>query len=368
MVWIVVFSIVLAFFYMLIMNHYSRSWKAIKSFEDNAIFNERVSIIIAFRDEKANLPSLIGDLEKQSFPKDLFEVIFIDDHSSDGGNTYLKNVITNLNIKMINLEEDIFGKKMALKKGWESATGQVIVHTDADVRMGENWLQTLTHPFENTEIQLISGPVAFFDKKNFWHQLIQLEFAGLVAIGAAHIQWKRPLICNGANLAFRHTFLAEYDYENQRQFTGDDVFLMEHIHQKNPGSVFFQKNKEAMVTTHPPSDLKKFLWQRIRWSRKNHAYQDKKNVWILLLVWLFHLLILINFFSFQSIGMLVFWWLLIVKILVDHYFFEEIKDFFSIKYHIKYSIFGVIFHTLYITFVPLIAKFVKVSWKQRKWK
>jgi len=295
-------------------------------------------------------------------------VIFVNDHSSDGGTAYLKNAITTLNIKVIDLENDFYGKKMALKKGWESATGQVIVHTDADVRLGENWLQTLTHPFGDPEIQFVSGPVTFFTSNNFWHQLMQLEFAGLVAIGAAHIHWKTPMICNGANLAFRRTFLTEYDYANQQQFTGDDVFLMEHVHQNHPGSVFFQKNSEAMVTTHPPSDLRKFLWQRIRWSRKNHAYQDKKNVLLLLLVWLFHLLIIINICTMQSIGMLVFLWLLVVKILVDHYFFDNIKDFFGIKYHIKFSILGVIFHTLYITFVPLIAKFVKVSWKQRKWK
>lgn len=43
----------------------------------------KFSIIIAFRNEEYNLPKLITSLSKLNYPKELFEVLLIDDHSQD---------------------------------------------------------------------------------------------------------------------------------------------------------------------------------------------------------------------------------------------------------------------------------------------
>jgi len=41
---------------------------------------EKASVIIAFRNEKENLPELIHSLKSQSLSPDNFEVIFVDDY------------------------------------------------------------------------------------------------------------------------------------------------------------------------------------------------------------------------------------------------------------------------------------------------
>ena len=43
-----------------------------------------VTVIIPFRNEEERLPALVGDLIRQSYPDDQFEVIFVNDHSQDG--------------------------------------------------------------------------------------------------------------------------------------------------------------------------------------------------------------------------------------------------------------------------------------------
>ena len=43
----------------------------------------RISVIVAFRDEVKSIQNLIHDLESQIYPAD-YEVILVDDHSSDG--------------------------------------------------------------------------------------------------------------------------------------------------------------------------------------------------------------------------------------------------------------------------------------------
>lgn len=368
MVIVVIIALLLTLFYGTLMVRYGKIWNQAENTLMDVSFQPKISILIAFRNEAENLPYLLKDLENQSFDKTKFEIIWINDHSSDDGQVFLEQYKSDLRMQVIHLKSSQKGKKSALKQGWEVASGDIIVHTDADVRFGKNWLKSMVEPFQNRHIDFVSGPVAFFEQQSFWNQLMQLEFAGLVVIGAVHIFKKKPLICNGANLAFRRKFLTEYNYDRQKQFSGDDVFLMEHIHRKHPGCVFFTKNPEAMVRTNAPESLKSFLWQRIRWSRKNHAYQDKGNVAILVLVWLFHVMMLLCLFSFTEIGMVVLLLMQIVKILVDNHFFEQIHSFFGLTYKIKFAILGAVFHSLYIIFVPLIAKLISVEWKERKWK
>ena len=45
--------------------------------------NTLFSIIIPFRNEAKNLPSLLQSIRELQYPKELFEVIFVDDASTD---------------------------------------------------------------------------------------------------------------------------------------------------------------------------------------------------------------------------------------------------------------------------------------------
>ncbi len=47
------------------------------------IARTRISVLVAVRNEAENIIALLLDLEKQTFPKSLFEVILIDDFSED---------------------------------------------------------------------------------------------------------------------------------------------------------------------------------------------------------------------------------------------------------------------------------------------
>ena len=42
-----------------------------------------VSIIIAFRNEENHLPTLLSSFSHLNYPAELFEFIFVDDHSED---------------------------------------------------------------------------------------------------------------------------------------------------------------------------------------------------------------------------------------------------------------------------------------------
>ncbi|MFN4112273.1 MAG: glycosyltransferase, partial [Ignavibacteria bacterium] len=90
---------------------------------------EKASLIIAFKNEKENLPELIHTLKSQSLSPDNFEVIFVDDYSTDDSFEYLKSLIDEqTNFKVIKNKYEQ-GKKFALKTGINEAIFDILIFT-----------------------------------------------------------------------------------------------------------------------------------------------------------------------------------------------------------------------------------------------
>ena len=102
------------------------------------------SVVIAARNEELNLPYIIQDLIAQEYPLDKLEVIFVDDRSTDSTNQILKKTCDDYGfikyVQIENLNEDMTPKKNALSKGIEVASGEIIISTDADCRVGKFWV------------------------------------------------------------------------------------------------------------------------------------------------------------------------------------------------------------------------------------
>ena len=206
-------------------------------------YEPEVDIIIPYRNEEASLPALCTSLLGLHYPNDKFKILFIDDHSDDKSSEIIREFLEDkLNFTIISLH-DVFGKKSAIKKAWEHSEAEFLVHTDGDTTMGADWLNALLKPFAKEQIQFVSGPVCYEQGKGEFLTFTQREFAALVAIGAAHIQMKLPMICNGANLAYRNSLLKDIDLLDEKA-SGDDVFLMRSAFKlKIPIQCFFKKMK-----------------------------------------------------------------------------------------------------------------------------
>ncbi|MBN1638317.1 MAG: glycosyltransferase, partial [Ignavibacteriales bacterium] len=113
--------------------------------KNKIIADEFISILIPFRNEADNSLSCLKSLESQNFPKDKFEIIFIDDNSTDDSVKIILQNKKNKNVKIISAEEtdDNFGhKKRAIQKGIDNSLGEIIVTTDADCIHNPNWLKS----------------------------------------------------------------------------------------------------------------------------------------------------------------------------------------------------------------------------------
>lgn len=233
-----------------------------------------VSFLIPFRNEEENLKLLLDDIAAFDYPKELLQIIFVNDHSNDKSVEVINNSKLNFDFLVINSDGE--GKKAALSKGITNAKNTWIVTTDADTRWTNSALKKLlSHPRIN-DVEMICGVVLLNRVSNNILEILQEhEFAILQSAGVASLFKFEPLLNSGANLAFRkYSFNEVNGYENYMHIaSGDDTFLMLEFAKRWSDSVV--SNPGSMVSTSTVSNWSDYFQQRIRWGKKVSAYKDK---------------------------------------------------------------------------------------------
>ena len=351
--------------YYRLLSLYAERWNNIKLSPTNESFATSVTIVIPFRNEAENLTNLITSLNGLELGPHQVEVLLINDHSTDSSVKVL--AANNISLRHKVLNNSLTGKKEALKLAWQHASGDIVLQTDADCVLPSTWLVSMLHPFAQEKVQLVSGPVDFYATTNFWSKMVRLDFNALIVIGAAHIAWGKPMLCNGANLAYRKNILQSFDYRENKA-SGDDIYLMQHVHATSLEGICFNKKQDAMVMTSGPQHFREFLNQRIRWASKNGDYDLKQNTRVLAFVWLYNLVILLSFLSFSSLGCTAAVFLVVFKVLAEDKFYGSFSSFFSLLGWFKTILLGQPFHIMYMAILPPLSQVLKYQWKERKLK
>ncbi|HHN48317.1 MAG TPA: glycosyltransferase [Bacteroidales bacterium] len=376
---IAILTIILGLLYAFLIFAFSRGWRKLKPFgsENNQEIKPGffVSIVIAARNEEKNIGSCLNDLLDQDFPSGNFEIIVVDDHSEDATALLVhKNIQSNAHLKLISLADltnEAYGKKAAIAAGVALARGELIITTDADCRFTNQWLKTMVAYYQRFRPAMIIGPVSFFPQRSFWGKFMELEFISLVAAGAGALALKRPMMCNGANLAFtREAFSAVNIYkENIKWASGDDMFLMHGIRKKYGASaIHFLMAAPAIVRTWPPKSLKGFLAQRKRWGSKTRAYPQTFTAAVAVVVFLNSLILLstsvLSVFSPALMFAVFAGWVL--KTLSDFMLIFPASAFFNRRYLMPWFIPFQAVHVLYIVVAALSGLFSGFQWKGRR--
>ena len=94
-----------------------------------------LSIVIPVYNENENISLLYSELKKVlSELKKSYELIFVDDGSSDGSFEALKRIHRNdKNVKIIKFRRN-FGQTAAISAGFENASGEIVITMDADLQ------------------------------------------------------------------------------------------------------------------------------------------------------------------------------------------------------------------------------------------
>lgn len=254
-----------------------RNLKKIKNFIPVSSPSTYVSVVIACRNEEKNISLLLDRLTQQNYRSDIFEVIIVDDHSTDNTSKSALSFSHRLNLKV--LKNNGSGKKAALSTGIERACGRLIIVTDADCIMDISWIRTISAFYEEKKSDMILGPVMLDSSPGLLGIFQELEFLSLQGITAGAAAAGHATMCNGANLAYTQ----EVFLENKKNLrfdvaTGDDVFLLHSLKKQVNSKICWLESTESMVVTSPSSSLKEYFNQRKRWISKSTAYKDPFSI------------------------------------------------------------------------------------------
>ena len=343
----------------------------------------KISIIIPARNEEQNIALCLQSVLDQTYPANLFEIIVVDDHSTDNTAEIVES-FNKENIHCIFLKEFVTDnlnsyKKKAIEIAITQSTGDLIVTTDADCFMGNNWLQTIASFYETYKPAFIAAPVAINCNNRFFAIFQALDFMTLQGITGASVYKKMHSMCNGANLAYEKIAFKEVGGFKgiDNIASGDDMLLMHKIYQRYPDRILFLKSKEAIVQTKPMDTWKGFFNQRIRWASKADKYDDKRILMVLILVYFFNLLLLLlpimamfnnrvfSIFNFQC-SIINYWFLLLIlKTLIELFFLFPVARFFNKQLILWWFPLAQPFHILYTVVAGWLGKFGSYTWKSR---
>ena len=358
--------LIILFLYVLLILRYTLGWHKVNTIT-NKDFTPKVSIIIAMRNEENEVERLLQNLQSQIYPTDNLELILVNDHSTD--NTL--NILNSLqldNLQVINMPNGEFGKKNAIKRAVELASGDIILASDADCSFKQNWVQTMANYFTNENIKLVSGPVAYHKQKGIFLSLQALEFSSLIGSGAGAIGVNNAIFCNGANMAYRkEIFLEVNEFSIDTAVSGDDVFLLHSVKAKYPNSIAFAKEQSAIVITDAVQTVSGFINQRKRWTAKSSGYKDNASIYTSFLVLFTNLafvfLFAMHFWNIKYFNLFILFYG--VKFLIDLILLFPILKFFNRTDLIKWILPFEIFYSFYIVLIVVLSFTKSFEWKGR---
>ena len=336
-----------------------------------AVSQPVVSVIVAARDEEKSIGQCLQSLVQQTYPANKYEIIVVDDCSADATATIVQSYsdrYSNVHLfsMPVGMDRGRGHKPLAIAQGIGQAIGEVILTTDSDCIAPPRWIQIMVNHFEDNVV-FVAGPVTEKASKNFFSKLEQLEFLGLVTTAAGLIGSGRPIICNGANLAYRRSaFISVGGFGNAGSFN-DDESLMNRMIQRNIGKVAFAPELGAVITTRSSNTMLSFIRQRIRWANKRGRYEDASILLTLISLYLF-------FLSFALTTLLIPFdqWLLLPvalvfggKVFVDFFVLYSGARLFFQRIPIFHFLIAELLHVPYIVIAAAIGQISSLQWKGR---
>ena len=370
--WGTILAIIVAFLYVQLIMRFTFGWFSLdtpSSSKSVSPASTSFSVIIAARNEEHLINGCLEAIARQDYPSHLFELIIINDYSTDSTASVVEKFIENhpeLTIRLLNATGQ--GKKSAIKQGITAATRKLILVTDADCSMSSGWIRSFALEYEKSGSRCISGPIKMTGE-GLIAGIQGLEFMSLIGSGAGSISARMPVMCNGANFCYeKAAFETVGGFDgNDRYASGDDVFLMIKINKYyGSGTVSFLKDRAAIVTTTAQPNLQSFLNQRLRWTSKTPGYTDFAIILTALVV----LLINLGLLTGCIYGILTAHWqpfllLTLSKLIIDFPLLLTVSTFMHQKRLLAYYLPVQILMPIYVTYTAFGGLFSTVSWKDR---
>jgi cellulose synthase/poly-beta-1,6-N-acetylglucosamine synthase-like glycosyltransferase len=337
----------------------------------------RVSVIVAARNEEHNISCLLRDLVQQDYPADCFEIIVANDGSTDRTAELVSAFVDRYtNVHLLNIRQAPAGfspKKFALQSAVEQSTGDIILATDADCRLGHQWISTMITYF-TPDVGFVIGFSQLGEpgqKQKLVERFQAFDFVTLMGVAAAGTHLGLPMAASGQNLAYRRdAFIQVNGYRPvSHRVSGDDVLLMQMIRKHTNYRILFASEPGAFAVSAPQPSWPSFINQRNRWA-SNGGYQLRLNPLFfayLVLTFVYNIVLASGLvFLFSGSREMVIPACLAAKGLFEFGIAWQGCRYFQRRDLIKYFLFWFLLQIPYVVLVGVMGSLGLFHWKGRK--
>jgi len=231
-------------------------------------FQPKVSVVVAARNEEHNLKNCLTSLLSQTYPKNLTQLVVVDDRSTDDTPNILKQFNSKHDVLTIKISETQNGsspKKVALNEGIAHANGELIFTTDADCTPPQDWL-TQTVPLFQEDIGLVIGPAPFLEEKILWSKLLCLDNFATAFVAAGATGWNIGVTCSGRNLAYRKSVFEQVNgfQKTIHSLSGDDDLFLQTVKKQTDWKINYSLSPNTSVTSSAEKSFSGYIAQRRR--------------------------------------------------------------------------------------------------------
>ncbi len=330
---------------------------------------QKVSVIIAARNEEGNIEQCLSSIIGQNFPKQLLEIIVVDDASTDNTFKEAAEILSRSGIehRLIQNQQHL-GKKQSLKLSIEQGNSEIIICRDADTfTVSNDWLASIVNYMVTTKKEFVICPIAIDHKKGILSSLQETEMAILSLFTISSAYFNAPFLANGANLAFtKKLFYDAGAYQEHLHIaSGDDIFFLEKVKRVDVNKIGYLKNKDAIAYTFPEKRLSELIHQKIRWSSKLFKNPSVIN-------WLSALIISVSNFAwigavfyavFNPQNLPVSLIFILSKLLIDILLVFLASSFIKVKTGALMVAVTALIYPFYASLIAILTVFVKPKWK-----
>ncbi len=244
----------------------------------DAAISRSVSVIVAARNEADTIEGCLRSLIAQHFPRNLLEIIIVDDRSEDAtGEIVARWSARYPHLKQIRITQTVPGfgpKKAALAEGVKHSRGELLLFTDADCRPPRRWIAKMAACF-SPRVGLVAGFAPLRSERGgIWGRIVEFDALVSAAVASTGIGTGTPITCTGRNLAYRRQV---YDEVNgfdgfKESFAGDDDLFMFQVARRTSWHCFYSMDADTFVPSAAPATLGAFIRQRRRHIASSRYY------------------------------------------------------------------------------------------------
>ncbi len=227
-------------------------------------------VIVAVRNEAANLAPLLGSLREQDEPGCLF--LFVDDNSTDGTPAILKEFCASMGGRArlfcsTEPPRGLTGKQAALDIAFAECRGEVLLFTDGDCVLEKGWVRGIVDCFHAPEIQVVLGRVELQTDGSFLSRFQAFEQPLINQYNLGSAAMGLPTGCFGNNMAARSASIRSIGGFSRIGYSvTEDAALLSALSKRPGARVCVATDACTVVRTRPKESWREYINQHTRWN------------------------------------------------------------------------------------------------------